>query len=183
MNSAIFTIADASSARSMAIEASLLDVKKDAQEDPFVRRLVESFAFLTARVQLKLDDDFPNIASALLEQLFPLATRPLPAFTVVQLEPTDQIKPGGEYIARHSAQLTDADLNDAVFRNCYDARCLSVETLDCQLARDLTDSRHATAKTAVSGLRLKIAGRDGLPLNAALNQTLRFFYLRPRHSV
>ena len=65
-------------------EASLLDFERDAREDPFVRRLVEAFAFLTARVQMKQDDDFPQIASAMLEKLLPLATRPFPAFSVVQ---------------------------------------------------------------------------------------------------
>ena len=65
-------------------EASLLDFERDAREDPFVRRLVEAFAFLTARVQMKHDDDFPQISSAMLEKLLPLATRPFPAFSVVQ---------------------------------------------------------------------------------------------------
>ena len=35
-------------------------------EDPHVERLLEAFAFLAARVHLKIDDDFPEITEALL---------------------------------------------------------------------------------------------------------------------
>jgi len=41
-----------------------LDAKQSA--DPHVERLLQGFAFLAARVQLKIDDDFPEISEALL---------------------------------------------------------------------------------------------------------------------
>ncbi len=45
--------------------AGRLRVSADAVEDPSVGRLIESFAFLTARVRQKLDDDFPELTDAL----------------------------------------------------------------------------------------------------------------------
>jgi type VI secretion system protein ImpG len=50
--------------------------------DPHVERLVESFAFLTGRVQRILHDDFPEIARELLAALHPHYTQPIPSMTV-----------------------------------------------------------------------------------------------------
>ena len=41
--------------------ASRLQLEPDRCEDPHVERLLEAFAFLCARVHLKIDDDFPEI--------------------------------------------------------------------------------------------------------------------------
>ena len=150
-------------------EASLLDFDRDTREDPFVRRLVEAFAFLTARVQMKLDDDFPQIAAALLEKLLPLATQSFPAFSIVQLEPGDQVKPGGEFLRRTETRLMLENYSDAFFSTCYDTRCYALDITSCKLKRDFPESRHTFAKPAVSALKLTIAGSDGLPLDAALN--------------
>jgi type VI secretion system protein ImpG len=156
-------------------EASLLDFERDAREDPFVRRLVEAFAFLTARVQMKHDDDFPQISSAMLEKLLPLATRPFPAFSVVQFQPGDQVKPGGEFLPRSKTKLTLENYGDAHFRACYDSRCYAMNIVSCELKRDFPEAKHASAKPAVSALKLTMEGSDGLPLHAALNKKLLFY--------
>ena len=156
-------------------EASLLDFERDAREDPFVRRLVEAFAFLTARVQMKQDDDFPQIASAMLEKLLPLATRPFPAFSVVQFEPGDQVKPGGEFLPRTETKLVLENYGDTQFRTCYGSRCYAINIVGCELKRDFPEARHVSAKPAVSALKLTLEGSDGLPLHAALHQKLQFY--------
>jgi len=156
-------------------EASLLDFGKDAREDPFVRRLVEAFAFLTARVQMKHDDDFPQISSAMLEKLLPLATRPFPAFSVVQFQPGDQVKPGGEFLPRIKTRLSLENYSDTQFRTCYDARCFALNVVSCELKRDFPEARHASANPAVSALKLTLEGNDGLPLQAALHEKLHFY--------
>ena len=53
-------------------------------EDPHVERILEGFAFLAARVHLKLDDDFPEITESLLNVLYPHYLRPMPSMTVVE---------------------------------------------------------------------------------------------------
>ncbi|MDF1553063.1 MAG: type VI secretion system baseplate subunit TssF [Deferrisomatales bacterium] len=55
--------------------------------DPYVERLLEGFAFLTARVQLKLDDEFPRFTRHLLEMVYPHYLAPTPSMALVQLHP------------------------------------------------------------------------------------------------
>jgi type VI secretion system protein ImpG len=39
--------------------------------DPYIERLMEGFAFLTSRVQLKMDAEFPRFSQRLLEIIYP----------------------------------------------------------------------------------------------------------------
>ncbi|MCD9027858.1 type VI secretion system baseplate subunit TssF [Luteimonas sp. BDR2-5] len=55
--------------------------------DPYVERLLEGFAFLAARVQLKLDAQYPVFTQHLMEMLYPQYLRPVPSMAVVQLHP------------------------------------------------------------------------------------------------
>ncbi|MCZ2497596.1 type VI secretion system baseplate subunit TssF [Xylophilus sp. Kf1] len=54
-------------------------------DDPYVERLVESFAFMSARVQIKLDAEFPRFTERLLEVLYPNYRCPTPSMAVAQL--------------------------------------------------------------------------------------------------
>src|SRR6202163_2501593 len=60
-------------------------------EDPHVERLLEGFAFLAARVHLRIDDDFPEISESLLSILYPHFIRPIPSMTVAEfhLDPNE----------------------------------------------------------------------------------------------
>ncbi|HEY6881982.1 MAG TPA: type VI secretion system baseplate subunit TssF [Polyangiales bacterium] len=55
--------------------------------DPYVERLIEAFAFLTARVQLRMDAEYPEFTQQLLELLYPGYLAPVPSMAVVQLQP------------------------------------------------------------------------------------------------
>jgi len=55
--------------------------------DPYVERLLEGFAFLTARVQLKIDAEFPRFTQHLLEIVYPHYLAPTPSMANVQLRP------------------------------------------------------------------------------------------------
>src|SRR6266403_278761 len=61
--------------------------------DPYVERLIESFAFLTARVQLKLDARHPDFTQHLLEMVYPHFLSPTPSCAIVELAP--DMKEGG----------------------------------------------------------------------------------------
>src|ERR1700741_4975621 len=65
--------------------ASRLVREADKCEDPHVERLIESFAFLAARVHLKIDDEFPEITEALLSIVYPHYIRPTPSMTIVEM--------------------------------------------------------------------------------------------------
>lgn len=55
--------------------------------DPYVERLLEGVAFLAARVQVKLDAEFPRLSQRLLEIVYPNFVAPTPAMLMLQLQP------------------------------------------------------------------------------------------------
>ena len=70
--------------------------------DPHTEHLIESVAFLSARVHRELDRDFPTVAFAMLDNLCPSLTQPVPAMTVMQLtlDPTEGKATAGIPVAR-----------------------------------------------------------------------------------
>src|SRR5689334_23302434 len=66
--------------------ASRLAIEPGKCEDPHVERLLESFAFLAARVHLKVDDEFPEITQALLGIVYPHFVRPIPSMSIVEFQ-------------------------------------------------------------------------------------------------
>ncbi|MCH7703729.1 MAG: type VI secretion system baseplate subunit TssF [Planctomycetes bacterium] len=63
--------------------ASRLLLEPSKCDDPHVERILEGFAFLAARIHLKIDDDFSEISEALLNILYPQYIRPLPSMAMV----------------------------------------------------------------------------------------------------
>lgn len=55
--------------------------------DPYVERLLEGFAFLSARVHQQLDAEFPEFAQQILSVVAPHLLTAIPSCTVVQFEP------------------------------------------------------------------------------------------------
>jgi len=55
--------------------------------DPYVERLLEGFAFLAARVQLKIEAEFPRFVQHLTEVTCPTLAAPLPSMAIVRLHP------------------------------------------------------------------------------------------------
>jgi type VI secretion system protein ImpG len=68
--------------------APRLDLSRDGLcDDPHVERLLEGFAFLTARIQLRLEAEFPRFTQGLLETIYPHYLAPMPATAIVHFEP------------------------------------------------------------------------------------------------
>ena len=65
--------------------AARLRLEPTKCEDPHVERMIEAFAMLSARVHLRLDDDFSEVSDSLLEILYPHYLRPIPSMTITQL--------------------------------------------------------------------------------------------------
>ncbi|MGD8165505.1 type VI secretion system baseplate subunit TssF [Pantoea sp. FN0307] len=55
--------------------------------DPYVERMMEGFAFLTSRVQLKMDAEFPRFSQRLLEMIAPGYLAPTPSMAIAELHP------------------------------------------------------------------------------------------------
>jgi type VI secretion system protein ImpG len=66
--------------------ASRLFLEPDRCDDPHVERLLEAFAFMAARIHLRIDDDFPEMTSALLGIVAPHYLRPIPSMSVVECQ-------------------------------------------------------------------------------------------------
>jgi type VI secretion system protein ImpG len=73
--------------------------------DPYVERLLEGFAFLSARVQMKLDAQHPVFTQHLLRMLYPQYLAPVPSMTVVEMSPdSGESLPGeGHLVPRGTA--------------------------------------------------------------------------------
>jgi type VI secretion system protein ImpG len=55
--------------------------------DPDIERLLEGFAFLTARIRERVDDDIPEMVHVLTDLLLPHYLRPVPASTIIEFTP------------------------------------------------------------------------------------------------
>src|SRR5262249_62066774 len=85
--------------------AGRLRLSQDAVEDPHVDRLIQAFAFLTARIRRKLDDEFPELTDALLGVLYPHYLSPVPSMAIAQFACQGDLSgsfvlPAGTQIAR-----------------------------------------------------------------------------------
>lgn len=72
--------------------ATHLKLNQEQVEDPFVGRILESFAFLTSRIRYQFDHGLHNISEALLANLFPHYLTPFPAASIFQFAPKAQNK-------------------------------------------------------------------------------------------
>ncbi|MCK7598879.1 type VI secretion system baseplate subunit TssF [Microbulbifer sp. CAU 1566] len=78
-------------ARMHPAAASRLQLDTDTVDDPLVGRLLSGFAYMNARVQQKLNDDFPELTDAMLETLYPHYLRPIPSCAIIQFEPEQDL--------------------------------------------------------------------------------------------
>ncbi|MGF6413159.1 type VI secretion system baseplate subunit TssF [Paraburkholderia sp. MM5482-R1] len=65
----------------------MLNLDRVGERDPYVERLHEGFAFLTGRLQQKLDDELPELTEGLVSLLWPHYLRMMPSLSVVELIP------------------------------------------------------------------------------------------------
>jgi type VI secretion system protein ImpG len=103
--------------------ASRLRLEAAQCDDPHVERMIEAFAFLAARIHLRIDDEFPEITGALLGELYPAFTRPLPSVAMVefQLDAERGKSTVGRLIPRGTSVLSrPAQGFVCRFRTCYD---------------------------------------------------------------
>ena len=110
--------------------ASRLLLEAGKCEDPHVERLLEGFAFLAARIYVKIDDEFPEVVESLLSVLYPYYLRPIPSASVVQfhLDPEQGKLMSGLPIPRASL-LYSAPVagTPCKFQTCYDTTLWPIE--------------------------------------------------------
>jgi type VI secretion system protein ImpG len=91
-----------------------------AGSDSDVDRLLEGVAFLTAGINRKLDDEFPEILHNLVQSVCPQYLQPVPSSTIIEFTPKSNLSevfriPGGTHI--DSSEVNGVSCR---FRTCYD---------------------------------------------------------------
>lgn len=157
--------------------AAALKLKRDTAEDPHVERLIESFALLAARVQHKLDQEYPEITSSLLETLYPHYLRPVPAMAVVQfaLDPSQSRVTSGIDIPKGTPVLThpDKDGRFPSFRTCYPVKLWPVSVTGADLAA-VSSLKGASHPDAAYAIRITLRSSEGVPFAKLPLTGLRF---------
>src|SRR5882757_5300075 len=118
--------------------AGRLALDRDAKEacpDPYVERLLEGFAWLAARVHLKLDAEFPRFTQALLETIYPHYLSPVPSMAVAKFEPepNDTALADGVLVPRGTllrSNVGRGSLTACTFRTAHDVRLLPVRIIE-----------------------------------------------------
>ncbi|OAJ55194.1 type VI secretion system baseplate subunit TssF [Paraburkholderia ginsengiterrae] len=77
-------------ARAHPDRARMLNLDRVGDRDPSVERLYEGFAFLTGRLQQKLDDELPELTEGLVSLLWPHYLRMIPSLSIVELFPLEE---------------------------------------------------------------------------------------------
>ncbi len=153
--------------------------------DPYVERLLEGFAFLAARVQLKLDAQQPVFTQHLLEMIYPHYLAPVPSMAVVQLQPdvAEGMQPSGHPVARHTVLRSLIGFGDRTaceYRTAHEVTLWPIELTEARYF----DSPAALAAaglippsglTVRAGLRLRFATTAGMRANMLTLDTLPVF--------
>jgi type VI secretion system protein ImpG len=151
--------------------------------DPYVERLLEGFAFLAARVQLKVDAGFPRFTQHLLQMVYPHYLSSLPSMTIVQMQPNlgEGSLVDGVQIPRGSQMRSNIGKGEQTACEYRTAHDLTLWPLELVEAKYL-DSANAVANLGVpgregvkAGLRLRLRSTAGLLFNQLPIKTLPIF--------
>ncbi len=158
--------------------ASRLQLEPTKCEDPHVERLIEAFSMLTARVHLRLDDDFSEVTDALMGILYPHYLKPIPSVTIVQLEVDPDLAgvPGGFKVERNS--LLQSKPTGGVrcqFRTAYPLNLYPIEVKEVELTSTTQLRGAPIPPEARSALRIRIDTLGGIPFSELRMTDVRFF--------
>lgn len=160
----------------------LLDEEKI--EDPHVERMIEAFAFLAGRINLKLADELPEITESFFNVIYPHFLNPIPSMAISQFvfgSPKDQmtaiqkIEKGAKLYSR------PIDGSPCRFQTSYDVQLAPVEILSAALESNAPPD--AQGKQAESWIRISLRCYGDAPLStlkiADTEEPLNFlrFYL------
>jgi type VI secretion system protein ImpG len=151
--------------------------------DPYVERLLEGFAFLTARVQLKLDARHPDFTQHMMELVYPHVLCPIPACAIVELVPDQQegSLQKGHVVPRGTSLRTPLGKGDRTFCEFRTAHEVTLWPLTVIEAKYLVGSGTLSAQgLATDGnvrtaLRLRLKCAPGISLKTLRPDSLTFF--------
>src|SRR5213083_2137716 len=152
--------------------AGRLTLDRDAKQecpDPYVERLLEGFAWLAARVHLKLDAEFPRFTQALLETVYPHYLCPIPSMAVVRFDPEEKdaaLAPG--VVLKRGTLLRSSigkgERTACTFQTAHDVRLLPVRIAEVRyFTRDLAELNLPSDLHAKAAFRIRLQVTAALP--------------------
>ena len=171
-------------ARAFPKIAHRLGIEGQEVADPYVERLIEATAFLAARVNLKLDAEYPRFTGHLLDIVYPHFLAPTPAMGICTFAPAldDANLATGPTLPRGSAlraRQAAGQNTHCEFRTAQALRVWPVELTRAQYfsyAPDLPLARHPRASEIRGGLRITLRATAGLKFNQfALDELPLYF--------
>jgi len=157
--------------------ASRLVLEHARCHDPHVERMLEAFAFLAARVHLKIDDEFPEITEAMLSIVYPHYIRPIPSMSIVEFH-TDpgQNVAAGVPVPRdtilYSRKVGGFESN---FKTCYDSMLWPVSVTAGEWKTPDRLSPPVKSLDALGAIRVELRANGDLVFNKLEIDSLRFF--------
>ncbi|MDH5540324.1 MAG: type VI secretion system baseplate subunit TssF, partial [Rhizobacter sp.] len=155
--------------------------------DPYVERLLEGFAFMAARVQLKIDAEQPRLVQHLLETVYPGFLSPVPSMLVARMRP-DPLDPNlarGFAVPRQSAlgsETVRGQNTRCEFRTAHEVTLWPIEIDAVQYfsaAPDLPLTRLPVHKPIRGGLRIRLKAHGGLKFSQLPLDRLPFYVSAP----
>ena len=142
--------------------------------DPHVERLIEAFAFVSARTRLRLEAEFPRFTQNLLEIVYPHYLAPMPACGTVEFTPRhgDAALAAGALVPRGTplrTSLARGDATGCTFVTAHDVRLWPIELVQAryvQFAPDLPWAAMGTERPVRGALRLQLRCTGELRLAA-----------------
>lgn len=152
--------------------ASRLGLKTPNDPDPYVERLLEGVAYLSARVQLKLSDQYPEFTQHLLAAVQPHYLAPVPSICIAGFEPKegDPLLAEGYDVARKTelvATSSEQGGSPVTFRTGHAVKLYPIRITETEYlsSRTAVASFAASSGTrAEAGLRLRFEGVGAIPL-------------------
>lgn len=163
--------------------ASRLGMDGTECADPYVERLLEGVAFLTARIQLKLQARHPEFTQHLLEMVYPHFLAPVPACAVAEFTPDfkeDALQAGVRIPrgGRLRTQLGKGQRTACEFRTAQDVVLWPLTVTQAQYVSGtgaLSAMGVQPSAPARGAIRLRLSSGGGIPMNSLALDELTFF--------
>ncbi len=164
--------------------ASRLGIEGLEVTDPYVERLLEGFAFLAGRVQLRLDAEFPRFTQRLLEIVYPQFVAPTPAMLIAQVQPElgDPALAAGAKLARGTVMVSSAGKAGGTaceFRTAHELALWPLELTQVEYfsqAANLPLAALPELRRYRAGLRIRLRATAGLDFSRIALDSLRLHF-------
>lgn len=155
--------------------------------DPYVERLMEGFAFLTSRIQLKMDAEFPRFSQRILEVIYPNYLAPTPSMAIAELHPDGRKGNinSGFLVPRGTEMICDAFKKNGItckYRTAHDVMLhpLSISQVTLGASpNDIANAAGINRDACRSALRIRLRLDDNVTLDRINLDKLTFYLSGP----